>query len=42
MRDEKDSWDVRLRQIKRNKGETKRERISGGKRTGETVMTEKS
>lgn len=41
-REEKDSWDVTLRQIKRNKGETKRKRISGGKGTGEREMTEKS
>lgn len=41
-REEKDSWDVTLRQIKRNKKETKRKRISGGKGTGEKEMTEKS
>lgn len=39
---EKGSWDMRLRQIKRNKRETKRKHITEEKRTSERKMTERS
>lgn len=43
QRGKKGSWDVRLRQIKGNTGDTKKEgALAGEKRTSETEMTENS